>query len=295
MKKIAFLVVGSALLFQMCAKEIGPKVLLTKPAGLIFDSSYTELNSPVAAPRVVLLEEFSGVRCPNCPKGHIATENIIAAHPGRVVGVTLHVNENRDALTHPYNFANAQDFQTAEATEIENSFAHYTSMPCALINRVTFPGEVTPAVSNYSAWAADVAKQLQGNSPVNMNMTNFWDAANRTVKCRLELHYTTTVTNSQNISVMIAEDGIINPQFNLSKGSIDTFYTHHHNILRKMLTTATGMQIAYDRSKGQVIVYEFQIDNIPTLWKEDHLNLIAFVHNSGSSTEVVQTIEKPLY
>jgi hypothetical protein len=34
--------------------------------------------------------------------------------------------------------------------------------------------------------------------------------------------------------------------------------------------------------------------NVPALWNEDHLNIIAFVNNSGSSQEVMQSIEKPL-
>jgi hypothetical protein len=297
MKKIAFLVVGSALLFQMCAKEIGPNILLIKPLGLS-DSTFIETNIPAPDAKVVLVEEFSGVRCPNCPKGHAETENLIAAHPNQVIGVTLHVNENRDPLTHPYNFANAQDFQTAEATAIEADFAQYTSMPCALIDRVKFAGESAPAVMNFNNWASDVSTRLAVATPVNLKMTNSWDATTRTIKSRVEVHYTSAVSVTQNISLMIAEDSIVNPQYNaasLKPSKIDTFYTHHHNILRKMITPAGGLPIAYEKSKGRVVIYFFEMANVPTLWKEDYINLIAFVHNSGSSAEVVQSIEKPLY
>ncbi len=293
MKKIAFLIIGSTVLFQMCTKELGPNIQLIKPEGSS-DSSYIETSIPAADAKVVLLEEFSGVHCPNCPKGHIASENIIAANPNKVVGVTLHVNESRDALTHPYNFANAQNFQTEEATSIEAAFAHYASMPCALIDRVHFSGEPVEAVSNYNAWAADVTSQLAVTTPVNIKMTNSWDNATRTIRTRIELHYTEAVTADQNLSVMIAEDGIVNPQYNQTLGGIDTFYTHHHNILRKMMTAATGNTISYPKEKGRVVIYYLESKNIPALWKEDHLNIIAFVHNSGSSQTVIQTIEKPL-
>jgi hypothetical protein len=38
----------------------------------------------------VVIEEFTGVRCPNCPQGHQIISAIKAANPEKVVAVSFH-------------------------------------------------------------------------------------------------------------------------------------------------------------------------------------------------------------
>jgi hypothetical protein len=279
MKKIYLFSLGlitAISIFSQCTPEKGPKIDLVKRSGIALDSYYVDATVQIPDNRNVLIEEFSGVRCTNCWTGHDATEAILQNHPGRTVGVTLHVaDENIEPLTHPYNFANAQNFQTTESTEIDKLFGTYSGMPTALIDRHTFPPSTKAFQSPPAVWAGLVDGELNGISPVNVTMSNSWNPSTRSIKSRVELHYTSDITDAQYISFMIVEDGIINPQYVSNK--IDTFYAKHHNILRKMLTNATGTLITHDTKKGSVPVYVFQIDNIPTLWNADKINLVAFV------------------
>src|SRR5690348_14133339 len=93
-----FLVLGS--LLYSC-KEVGPDINLHGNQNALTDSTYVE--SPVQTPETknVLIEEFTGVRCPNCPQGHVIIANIKAANPGRVVSVSLHP---QNSLGYPYPF-----------------------------------------------------------------------------------------------------------------------------------------------------------------------------------------------
>ena len=48
----------------------------------IYADSTAMLGSiPAAQEKVVMLEDFSGVRCSNCPDGHAKSEELLAAHP----------------------------------------------------------------------------------------------------------------------------------------------------------------------------------------------------------------------
>ena len=40
--------------------------------------------------RNVVIEEFTGINCPNCPDGHVVANNIMDAYPGRVWAVNIH-------------------------------------------------------------------------------------------------------------------------------------------------------------------------------------------------------------
>lgn len=295
MKKIYLFSLGLltlASIFSQCTPEKGPQIDLVRRMGQ-YDSFYIDQTPQSPEPKRVLIEEFSGVRCTNCWTGHEATEIILQNHPNRTVGVTLHVaDENIEPLTHPYNFANAQNFQTTESTDIDKLFGTYSGMPTALIDRHTFPPASKAFQSPPAVWEGLVVSELNNNTPVNITMENSWNAAKRTIKSRVDLHYTSDVTDPQYISFMIVEDSIINPQY--VNNGIDTFYNKHHNILRKMLTNSTGTLITHETKKGSVPVYFFELKNIPTSWNAENINLVAFVHGSGDKADVVQVIEKPL-
>ena len=296
MKKIYLFSLGllaAASIFSECTPEKGPKIDLVKQSGIALDSYYVDAITQTPEIKRVFIEEFSGVRCTNCWTGHEATESIMQSQGDKVVSVTLHVaDENIEPLTHPYNFGNAQNFQTVESTDIDKLFGTYSGMPTALINRHIFPPASKAFQSPPAVWEGLVNSELNGTTPVNITMSNSWNPSTRSIKSRVELHYTSDVIDPQYISFMIVEDHIVNPQY--VSNQIDTFYDKHHNILRKMLTNSTGTLITHETKKGSVPVYVFQMDNIPTLWNAEHINLVAFVHGSGDKADVVQVIEKPL-
>ena len=112
-KFIAYCLLPIAYCFFHSCKEVGPDINLHGNQNAILDTTYIE--SPVATAEVknVVIEEFTGVRCPNCPQGHVIIANIKAANPNRIVAVSLHpVN----SLGHPYSFS-TQDFENARFRE----------------------------------------------------------------------------------------------------------------------------------------------------------------------------------
>ena len=136
-----------------------------------------------------------------------------------------------------------------------------------------------------------MAGELSKSSPVNIIVNTNWNASNRQIHATVELHYTANMSaDTESISLMITENNIIAPQL-LTTGSVDTFYTHQH-ILRTMLTPSLGQRINETKTAGRVVVLKYVSDPMPANWNENNLNLIAFVHHSGQSNEVLQVAEK---
>ena len=91
--------------------------------------------------RNVLLEDFTGVRCVNCPDGHLVAASIINTYsPGRVVVVAEH--DTLGLLTGPYPFGH-YDFRTTEAKDIIALLGGISSKPIGAIDRKYFTGETT--------------------------------------------------------------------------------------------------------------------------------------------------------
>ena len=60
------------------------------------------LSTQAQVTRKVLMEEYTGTWCPNCPDGHDTIKKLLLDHPGRLVVVGMH---NNDAYTIPYETA----------------------------------------------------------------------------------------------------------------------------------------------------------------------------------------------
>ena len=76
-------------LMMLSCEEEGPAVILDE-AETLSDTTYVTSTIPIAQDKVVLIEELTGVRCPNCPDGHQEVETILANNPGRVLAVAVH-------------------------------------------------------------------------------------------------------------------------------------------------------------------------------------------------------------
>lgn len=287
--KIAFFTIASVSIFSSGCKEIGPLIDFTDNTGLI-DTSYIDMALPLAATRKILFEEFSGVQCNNCPKGHQTTKDILADHPDTVIAVTIH---NDNPLANPWDMNQFPDqvlFRIPEGILISQKLGGSVAMPSAAINRMLFPGEPREAVFR-PFWVGYVDQNIGQTAPVNIELVSQYNAANRELLVTATLHYTQSVDSTNNLSIMIIESGIITPQL-LIDLSIDTFYVHDH-ILRGMMTPAFGTLTHATTEQGRVVIKQFKT-TLPDDWKEDNCHVVAAVHYIGGTNEVIQAEEIPV-
>ena len=76
--------------------------------------------------RNVVIEEFTGINCPNCPDGHVVANNIVNAYPDRVWAVNIHAGSYA-----PMYYPN---FNTTDGTAIYYGF-NITGCPQAVVKR----------------------------------------------------------------------------------------------------------------------------------------------------------------
>jgi len=265
-----------ALLIQAC-KEAGPNVDIDGTSSLSGDTTYLETSVATPQDRVVLIEEFTGVRCVNCPRAHNTIKLIQAAHPGRVLAVGIHTG----IFAQPYT--GRQDFQIPEGTAIEQALNGAQGYPSGAVDRKLFTGESRIIIGD-NKWANYVNDQLVLPTPVNINLAKVYNPGARRLDLSVTMRFTAPVTNNLYFSAYLIEDNIIDHQ--LTPTGVDTAYLHTH-VLRKLLTPLSGQQLnAPSFTPGRVVVQRYSLTLNP-LFKVANTKIIAFVHTNGVNKDVL--------
>lgn len=269
----------SAALLQSCM-EVGPDINFLADIVNVNDTTYmAPIEQP--APRKVLIEEFTGVRCVNCPLGHQRAKDIMAANPNRVYTAGLHTG----LFSTPYPY-NIHDFRLPEANAIENLLGAQ-SYPSGAVDRKLFSSE-NFIILNINKWENYVNSQLALPTPYKIELTTSYDTSTRVLQVAATTKLTSTSTDTVNVSVMILENNITDVQ--LTPQGIDTFYNHQH-VLRAMFTPVggTGFNVP-DLSAGRVIVRNFT-GILPAVVNDREVEILVFIHRVGSSSKEILQVE----
>lgn len=278
---LVLLVVGIVLGTPSC-KEIGPEINLGKNQNVVSDTTYVE--SPVALPenKIVLIEEFTGVRCPNCPQGHDIIAGLKTANPGKVVSISFHPINSLGA---PYPFS-VQDLRSQKSQSLFDYLGQIGLQPAAGIDRKLFGGE-SKILLDKNKWTTYCNQQLNATTPVNILLNRLYDSINRELTIVVELHYTAPVSEQNKLTVAITESNIATAQ--LDGSVIDTNY-NHKDVLRDIISDTQGDVLTTTLESGRVIrkVYKKILD---ALWKPENMHIVAYVHEFQNSKIVYQVKE----
>lgn len=263
----------------------------------------TFIESSVETPQLkrILLEDVSGVKCVNCPDAAVIANSIINAFPGRAFSIVMHpAIEALGGFVNPINkdgHLSKYDFRTKDAADILELVGIPGSLPRGLINRRMFSGK-TSRLLGREEWYVRAEEELQGNTPVNVELENEYNAANGTGVITVTLKYTQAVSDKHYLTIALAEDSIIDVQEYMdgSQVKFNPTYVHMH-VLRDVITSATGDPVAKQETTlipGRVFVKQYAY-NVKVSDKINvdpvHGKLLAFVHKDASGIEVLQTAE----
>lgn len=264
-------------------KEVGPDIDLggnnSNDTSLI-DTSYIITNIPPAQQKVVLLEDFTGVRCINCPDGHLQAENILNTYPEKVIAVSMHSNFLGVA------YDNQPELRIAEAQDLEELLGPAAAKPMAAIDRVLYSGE-TSVLQFLQQWSGRVAQEINSTVPVNIDLQNRIEQTDsgKNIITKVTLTYLQNTNVENRLTVFLEEENVRAAQ--LTSSGVDSNYIHKHTA-RAFFTRFNGVPLATTPQQGTVIVKEFKLNNINANFKIEDLNVIAFVHEFGSSQRVLQ-------
>lgn len=254
---------------------------------LAFSAGAYEVPTEVSK-KNVLLEEFTGLYCGNCPDGHAMAEAMWLAHPEQTYVVAVHSGYYATPT------GDSPDYRIDEGEEMDTYYkANTQGYPCGMLNRTAFNGsDVAPMSRSY--WMKSAKALMQEDAPVNLRMEATVDAATRAVSLSVEGYFTAEVREGvvPVLNVLWTQSHIKGFQ---NGGGMGDNYDHKH-MLRGFVSASTGDAID-GAAKGQYFqkIYTF---TLPEAIKDiavlpENVEFIAFV--SDGRGEVMQvTGAKPV-
>ncbi len=233
----------------------------------------------------ILVEEFTGVRCVNCPAGSAEIENLLDIHGNQLIAVSIHAG----FFSTPYSNSR-EDYTTPEGTALEGFLDSPLGYPTAVIDRKLFENQDDRQLSQ-SAWAGLIQEEKGQLSPLVIELNLDYDETSRQLTATTNIQSAETLTGDYRYSVMVIETDIIDVQ--LTPAGQQDDYVHKH-VLRDMMTPFNGESIDEDFTMGATIEKVHQM-TLPDNYNSSKVSVIVIVHETGgNSKEVVQVEEKSL-
>ncbi|MCB0685339.1 MAG: Omp28-related outer membrane protein [Saprospiraceae bacterium] len=245
------------------------------------------LARPEPGERIVVVEEFSGVRCPNCPEGTKELENLRALYNDQVIIITIHAGDF--AFEYPES---VYDFTTPEGNALLDLLGNPIGYPSAVINRVAGSNGILQAFS--SRWGSLISDAIDQDPIVSLTLDVDYDLNTRNLEAVIGVVPNRNIDGDLQLTVLLKEDQLVDWQSDSEvEGGVDKSY-HHRNVLRKVITAPYGDLIAqnaveFERTEK---TYKYTLPEHTTWWNAQNLMLVAFV--TDVSGEILQGIEKPL-
>jgi len=248
MKIFSFLVV---LICFISCKEQPPFIDLKPPLILLTDTTYIKSIPDSVQPHNVLLEDFTGVRCGNCPRGHKIIEDLKTLHGNRVVALALH-GEDFTNFTTPYD--GYEDFRIPYTRRILDIIGKPSGLPFASFDR-------SESSSNtVGEWKSIAERRLDSISPVRLAISDkILDTTNMIFKAKYYMSYTQELNENIYYSVAILEYEVISRQLDDDNAVHNVLDYHHENLTRDFPVFFKQINKLPITEKGRTYVKEFEV------------------------------------
>ena len=237
-----------------------------------------ETTEPDPQQKKVLIEEFTGVHCVQCPAGSAEIESLLDFYGEGLIAVSIHAG----FFSNPFSNS-IFNFQTEEGEALNSYLDLPEGYPTAVINRKLFPNEDDLQL-NRNSWGGYIAQELELQTEVNMSVELSYDPSSRQLTTKTTILPLVDQSDEIRISLMLTETDIQDVQLTPEGEKVD--YTHRH-VLRDMMTPFDGETIPEAFTAGSTIekTHSIQLDDA---WVSNNMEVIVFIHKIGSNREVLQ-------
>lgn len=238
----------------------------------------------------VLLEEFTGHKCPNCPAGSATAQALLSTYAGQMYMVGIHAGyfatpDNQGSFT--------ANYIVPEGEEIASGYSVIFN-PIGMVNRKPYNSAL---LVNPGDWDAAVQALLNQQPAAHIQIISETSATNASEFCiHSKVTFLQNIQGNYNLCVYVIEDSLMSPQktndaANYPTGVIND-YKHNH-VLRKVLGGTWGKNIA----SGSVATDSAQVHTFklaPSLeWNLSRCEVISFVYNTDTD-EIIQVAKAHL-
>ena len=257
--------------------------------------TFTTITSHV---KKILIEDYTGHTCGNCPKAAKESHDIDSIYPGKIIGLGLHVG-GFAAPVPGYNgspsTAFTADYRTSVGDIYDAKFgASAFGLPEGMFNRKDYDAVNETQLKFYPNWKTYITGIIAEPAVLDLQVISNYTSSARKMCIAVRDSFLTTMSGTYNLVVLLTQDSIIDWQDYIGVNMSN--YVHRH-VLRDAITPtgAWGEQIATGTiNAGTKTIKRFAYI-IPQNYKGvvcdvNKCHLLAFVYNTVTY-EIIQSEE----
>ena len=281
MKKSAIIIASLAVIFAMasCDKLKEPYIIESNvtPSDTIplVASDTANFDGKI----VVLLEDYTGVKCNNCPEAGALALQLQEQNEGHLVVLGVHP---KSALQNPAG--GFPDFRTDDGNEWNNYF-NIAAYPNGLVNR-------TGGVLGSAQWTSAVNNIIGNDAPVRLIVKTEFDDATRELKVSIHSKFLIDVaSNDVRLTTCMMEDRIVGKQ--VTPNGVDENYVHRH-VFRGTADNQTWGRVlssAESISEGSNFITNMKF-TLSDDYNADEFYIVAFISDNNTKEVLMATETK---
>lgn len=215
------------------------------------------VEAQITPARTMLIEEFTGQRCTNCPDGHVAINNLLhsAALGDSIIAVGIHASTL--ALDPPMGL------RIPEGEEYYKNFGS-PALPTAILNRQTEPLQV-------DLWTSNINRLIIVPTPYTVRAEATLSPDGKTIDIKVGM--SAGDDYSGNLQVWVTENDII--AYQLDHGKNIMSYEHNH-VLRGVVNGIDGEAVSLKKDIPDYLQYTQTVEEN---WVPENLEIVAFLYN----------------
>jgi len=241
----------------------------------------------------VLIEDYTGHLCTNCPAAAELASTIESDNLDRVFVASIHASPSGafQALSPPKFIT---DFTTSAGNSYCSDMPGFLGNPMGTINRTNGGYQAGLVWYLSSEWTNKTSTLLTRNLRVNLQLKyNYFESTNG-LFIHTETEILEGIEGPYNLILYLIRDTVISPQ-KLGNGTTNEEY-HHHSILTDNINGTWGTQIVDETAFAGEKIYNnfsYQIPTTDSTFNIDNLSLISYVCNR-ENFEILQVIKTKL-
>jgi len=276
MKKIIYILAIIGLAFGACDKIEEP--FLEEQGGT------TPGPGPGEKVRKVILEEFTGHICVNCPEATIQANDLKTLFGEQLILLSIHGGPLAVPLAEPFE----TDYRTEAGTAIYNYY-NPVGVPIGMVNRTDYEGNT---LLFKDSWEGAINALIDLPPEASIEIESEYNDGNRKLDIHVHSEFLADLDRTLNLSVLLLESGMVSAQKNdlASIGPTPDWLNYEHKHLLRLGVNGTwGELLAEQPTNGTVVTKDFSV-TLDNAWDVQNMDIIALIIDAATY-EVIQAEE----
>lgn len=228
--------------------------------------------------RTVILEDYTGQKCINCPNAHHEIEKLAQIYGIKLIPVSIHAG-----------VFSLSSFQTQAGSEY-NTFFKVEAYPTGMVNRKKTQEGKFSLLSDIATWQAAIRQVIWEKPAYEIALVCNFNVSDSLLNISATIEKTNPTHHGKiSLQLWLIENDITAIQY-LPDGSRNKNYVHQH-VLREAVNGVWGEEITFNNGISKIIKHDcsFHLKK----WNVANCEIVAFVYDT-QSYEILEAIRKTL-